>query len=408
VTGVPADLATFRRRLAALSDGPAEELVPDELIQDLETAYEELRAADEEIRSQQEHIAALLGDQDAMQERHERMLATLPVPALVTNRHGAIRTANTAAAAFFHLRPGRMIGKPAFSLVASDDRRTLRVLLSQALAEQGPVHTLATVEPRESEAVAVQVTLTATRTDLVTWVLLSAGVDAAPAVRALPQALTELSTLGARSPDLQTALGHAAQTVAATLGEGAAVSVSVGEPLQPRQVASSCTVAQHLDGAQITAGEGPCQTAFETRMLVESADLRADDRWPALSRLVVEPQGAIAIPLGLGDEPSGCLNVYCTTEQLESGLTQASELFAASIAAVIHEFEYRQELSTLADGLRKAMESRATIEQAKGMLMLAHGWDAEQAFAHLVQLSSTRNQKLRHVAAQIVSRAPDS
>jgi hypothetical protein len=45
---------------------------------------------------------------------------------------------------------------------------------------------------------------------------------------------------------------------------------------------------------------------------------------------------------------------------------------------------------------------RATINQAMGMLMLAHGVSAEKAFAMLAQRSQQTNVKLRDLAAQFV------
>jgi AmiR/NasT family two-component response regulator len=51
------------------------------------------------------------------------------------------------------------------------------------------------------------------------------------------------------------------------------------------------------------------------------------------------------------------------------------------------------------------MRSRAVIEQAKGILMAARRLTADEAFQVLVQLSQTRNVKLREIAARVVSQA---
>lgn len=53
-------------------------------------------------------------------------------------------------------------------------------------------------------------------------------------------------------------------------------------------------------------------------------------------------------------------------------------------------------------GLRAALESRATIEQDKGMVMLCYGLSADQAFPVLARWSSLWNIKLRVVAAALV------
>ena len=50
------------------------------------------------------------------------------------------------------------------------------------------------------------------------------------------------------------------------------------------------------------------------------------------------------------------------------------------------------------------MESRAVIEQAKGILMAAQRCDPDAAFDILVRASQNQNRKLRAIAAEIVDR----
>jgi AmiR/NasT family two-component response regulator len=54
------------------------------------------------------------------------------------------------------------------------------------------------------------------------------------------------------------------------------------------------------------------------------------------------------------------------------------------------------------------MESRAVIEQAKGIIMGERRCSADEAFRLLSKLSQDSNRKLRDVAAALVSRAPGS
>jgi AmiR/NasT family two-component response regulator len=53
--------------------------------------------------------------------------------------------------------------------------------------------------------------------------------------------------------------------------------------------------------------------------------------------------------------------------------------------------------------MRIAMDSRAIIEQAKGVLMAQQGVDAEQAFEILRGASQRANRKLRDIAAGVVA-----
>lgn len=54
-------------------------------------------------------------------------------------------------------------------------------------------------------------------------------------------------------------------------------------------------------------------------------------------------------------------------------------------------------------GLRKAMESRATIEQAKGIIIATSGCSPDEAFALLVRQSQHENRRLRTVAEDLVT-----
>lgn len=83
-------------------------------------------------------------------------------------------------------------------------------------------------------------------------------------------------------------------------------------------------------------------------------------------------------------EPSG-------RERAES-LEAAGVLKDARIVELIHEIE----------GLHTAMEHRAAIEQAKGVIMNAMGCGPDAAFAVLIAQSQNQNRKLRDIAAEIV------
>ncbi len=54
--------------------------------------------------------------------------------------------------------------------------------------------------------------------------------------------------------------------------------------------------------------------------------------------------------------------------------------------------------------LRTAMQSRAVIEQAKGMLMATQRCSADEAFQILVRASQRENRKLREMADELVNK----
>jgi AmiR/NasT family two-component response regulator len=80
-------------------------------------------------------------------------------------------------------------------------------------------------------------------------------------------------------------------------------------------------------------------------------------------------------------------------------------VMAAHICAALSRaeaiFGYRNQV----EQLRRAMDSRAVIEQAKGMVMAQRRCSAVDAFTELRTMSMNQNIKLAELAASIVSGA---
>jgi AmiR/NasT family two-component response regulator len=75
---------------------------------------------------------------------------------------------------------------------------------------------------------------------------------------------------------------------------------------------------------------------------------------------------------------------------------------AEAVAVAVGNAEAHAQLADQALNMRLAMDSRAVIEQAKGVLMAQRHVDAEQAFEILREASQRYNRKLRDIAFGIV------
>jgi GAF domain-containing protein len=165
---------------------------------------------------------------------------------------------------------------------------------------------------------------------------------------------------------------------------------------------SSDAFAQQLDGLQMQAGEGPCQTAWDTRAKVLTPDLRTDPRWPALTALAAptEVASVLALPVYVRDEMVGVINAYSTRIDAFAGVDiEIAELAAFAVGQVLHRIESTRALRDMVTNLRQALSSRSVIDQAKGILMARHGYDAETAFTSLSEQSQQENIKVRDLAA---------
>ena len=188
------------------------------------------------------------------------------------------------------------------------------------------------------------------------------------------------------------------------------LSVIMGSPTSPSLIAAGSKVAQNLDGFQVVAGEGPTHDCWDQGVVVHTSALPTDARWPRLS---AQLRGApvcsvISAPIARHGERTGALNVYSVYDDLVDPATlEVAELLAVAVAGVLHDANERHKLEAAALQLETALESRAVIDQAKGIIMARHHCDADQAFKLLAETSSSANVKLRVVAERLVREAAE-
>ena len=97
------------------------------------------------------------------------------------------------------------------------------------------------------------------------------------------------------------------------------------------------------------------------------------------------------------------MNLYGTRAHVYDEISVAAgEEVAAQAAVVVASARAYQRSLKLADQLQVAMNSRAQIEQAKGILMARSHCDADRAFDILRRASQRQNVKLRDIAHTIV------
>lgn len=221
-------------------------------------------------------------------------------------------------------------------------------------------------------------------------------------------ALADLARVLENEEDLGRVLQRTVGQVTAAIPGADMASVSALGPDGPWTVAASSDRVLAVDDDQYAAGDGPCLEAARTGRVVRVAVREAHARWPAFARAAAAAGVAsyLSGPLLVDGEFAGSLNLYSEQDHGFGELDEALlRLYVTAATAAIASTRRYADARRLAGQLRQALDSRAVIDQAIGVLIGASGISAEQAFAELSRQSQNTNTKLREIAAAVVEHA---
>lgn len=170
-------------------------------------------------------------------------------------------------------------------------------------------------------------------------------------------------------------------------------------------VAASSERTRLLELFQLQTDQGPCMDCFRTGVPVSVADLPAAGRWPRFAAAAAEVGFAAvhAVPMRLRKEVIGALNFFGTDPgALEEGRLRMGQALAdvATIGLLQQRAIHRRDV--LSEQLQTALNSRVTIEQAKGVLAERLRVDVDQAFQILRTHSRNHNRRLSELAQAVV------
>src|SRR4051794_15823728 len=177
---------------------------------------------------------------------------------------------------------------------------------------------------------------------------------------------------------------------------------------QPLTMAASGQLAVDVDERQYEVGYGPCLDAVRLGEMVIITDLTRETRWPRYVPRALEAgvAASVSLPLPIENRHIGAMNIYTRqTNILGDDAIRTASTIAGFAAVALANADRYQKTARLADQLEEALQSRATIDQAKGILIGQHHCTADEAFDMLVTLSQNSNRKLRDVAAALVEHA---
>ena len=393
--------------------------LPDDAVRVLEAvsaAVEELRTAEEELVVQSEQLEVSQATIDAERERYGSLFEFAPDCYLETDELGKIAEANWAAAALLGV-PGRFLtGKLIYSFVRGGrDRIALRDQVDATLTHGGPREVTVELTPREGDPVSVEIRIgrhydTVARKPMLLWLIrdrtermkLEHELRQLQSYVELLSALSDINRLmdneGAALDQLLTRLARISCE-----STGADVAVVLTDPKgRIRSHAVEGEAAVELSELQIRLGNPLAAGDVGSEMRVVMADELT--HWPELAEAAGRHgvRAIVSHPITSQGAVVGALSLYLRSAGPET--ISLARMLVENASRVITNAELYHSTSERASQLATALESRAVIDQAKGILMAVQRCGPDEAFDLLRRASQRENRKLRAVAESIVAR----
>jgi GAF domain-containing protein len=187
---------------------------------------------------------------------------------------------------------------------------------------------------------------------------------------------------------------------------GAAVTIATtSNGLDPITFAASDRRLDELHRLQFGNGEGPVVEALRHNEPRRIDDIKAERRWPAFCRAAagVGFASCLVLPLRTDRQPAGAIALYGEHPDAFGGAAHdLALLFAAQGGTAVRNASLYRACRRMVNNLHAGLESRAVIEQAKGILHAKLGVSTAEAFALLSRFSQNTNQRVRRVSADLV------
>lgn len=224
----------------------------------------------------------------------------------------------------------------------------------------------------------------------------------------LRSSVGSLATLATGSLGLEELLTEVAGFAVRAIPGADGAGLTLIESTHTDTVVTTAPFVREVDNIQYGIGQGPCISAAADRRTVMSGSLGDDARWPRFGPQVARlgVHSALSLPLITPSGVVGALNVYAHPhDTFDDRAAELGGLFAVPAAIAVQNAQVLAEARRLAQRLQKALETRAVIDRAVGILMSRSGVAEQEALARLRTLSQHEQAKLPQTAQSIVDEA---
>jgi GAF domain-containing protein len=220
------------------------------------------------------------------------------------------------------------------------------------------------------------------------------------------RALEQLGSLALREHSMETLLQRVVDLTKVVMPGHIEASITLLVNDKPTTAVFTGQLALDCDESQFGRGYGPCLHAATSGEMTYVEDTRTDPRWRDYMERAAE-RGALSslsVPLPISEGLAGGMNIYAREPHAfgDAETQSAATQFVPYAAVAVANMHAYQDARTMADNLHLALESRAVIDQAKGILMERYKLTPDEAFQVLARISMQRNTKLRAIAEDLV------
>ena len=231
------------------------------------------------------------------------------------------------------------------------------------------------------------------------------NTDFGDAVDAVAAHAVELNALLDGIVDVDASLERLAVGVTEAIDDADAAGVTEIRRRGPRTAAATDPIVTWIDDIQYACGEGPCLEAATTRDIVRVDSEQARAKYPTFFTRQAESgmRSFLSAPLTVDDTHVGALNLYSRDDHGFDRLDAAAlRIYVIVAESALHATTRVGVLQGTIDGYVKAMQTRAVIEQCKGIIQFALGVSEEKAFDLLKWRSQDNNVPVRALCEQLL------
>lgn len=184
-----------------------------------------------------------------------------------------------------------------------------------------------------------------------------------------------------------------------------AATVTIAVPKGALTFAASDRRLDELHRLQFEGGDGPVVETLRHNEPRRIDDTAAEHRWPQFCRAAAEAGfcSCLALPLRTDRQPAGAVALYGQEPDVFRGAVHdIALLFAAQGGTAMRNASLYRACRRMVDSLHSGLESRAVIEQAKGILHAELSVSPDEAFHLLSRYSQNTNQRVRVISTQLV------